>query len=556
LETRILVAILLSLGLIFAYQELVLKRLYPPPARSSAQKRSVQSASPSAPPSTVHTPAAAASPTAPAEIVTVPKGTQVPEREIEVDTEVYRAVFTSRGARLKSFELKRFHETSAPDSPLYEMVKPGPGGVLPLGAIIKRDGTIIDDRELAYTTDAPSRIIVKAGRTATLTFEARTPDGAVIRKTFTFRPASYVLNMGMQVAGGASAPDAVGVIMAQPLTARPGYYDVPELQADVSNKTITESQKSLTKGVQPVRGPIAYAGFGDRYFLSVFMPKGPTVGTLEMSFKDDEAEASLLFPGASKLETAIYMGPKELDILEAASPSLSRAIDFGWTGILALVFLRALKLLHRLAPNYGVDIILLTALLRVLFLPMSIRSQRSMIQMQRLQPQMERIREKFKDDQERIQKEMVDLYKRNHVNPIGGCLPMLLQLPIFLGLYEALLNAVELRHAPFWGWIKDLSAPDCLVIKGMPKLPLTSCGGIPVLVLLMGVSAWLQQKMSPQSPDPNQQRMMMLSPIIFTVIFVNLPAGISLYYFASNILGIVQQFFLNREFKQLSPATA
>jgi YidC/Oxa1 family membrane protein insertase len=192
----------------------------------------------------------------------------------------------------------------------------------------------------------------------------------------------------------------------------------------------------------------------------------------------------------------------------------------------------------------------------VAFLPMSIKSQRSMMRLQRLQPQVEKLRDKFKDDKDRLNREMVDLYKRNHVNPLGGCAPMLLQLPIFIGLYEALLNAVELRHAPFFGWIRDLSAPECLVIPGFPTLSFLPCGGIPVLVLLMGLSTFLQQKMAPQSPDPSQQRMMMLMPIIFTIMFLKFPAGLTLYYFCSNALGIAQQYFLNREFKQLSPANA
>jgi len=218
--------------------------------------------------------------------------------------------------------------------------------------------------------------------------------------------------------------------------------------------------------------------------------------------------------------------------------------------------LRTLKLFHRIAPNYGVDIILLTVAIRLLLLPMSIKSQRSMMRMQRLQPQVERIKEKFKDDRERLNREMVDLYKRNHVNPMGGCAPMALQLPIFIGLYYALSNAVELRHSPFVGWIRDLSAPDCLRIPGMPHLPMTECGGIPVLVLLMGISTFLQQWMSPQTADPSQQRMMMLMPIVFTVMLVNFPAGLSLYYLSSNVVGVIQQYVLNREFKQLSPANA
>ena len=257
-----------------------------------------------------------------------------------------------------------------------------------------------------------------------------------------------------------------------------------------------------------------------------------------------------------QLATQVYMGPKSLNQLEKVNPELRRSIDFGWTGILALAFLRALKLFHYIAPNWGVDIILLTVAIRVAFLPMSIKSQRSMMRLQRLQPQVEKMREKFKDDRDRLNREMVDLYKRNHVNPLGGCAPMLLQLPIFIGLYEALLNAVELRHAPFVGWIRDLSAPECLVIPHFPKLSFLPCGGIPVLVILMGLSTYLQQMMSPQSPDPSQQRMMMLMPIVFTIMFLNFPAGLTLYYFCSNALGIAQQYFLNREFKQLSPANA
>jgi YidC/Oxa1 family membrane protein insertase len=277
------------------------------------------------------------------------------------------------------------------------------------------------------------------------------------------------------------------------------------------------------------------------------------LGELVMGFEGQRASAQLVFSRTASLTTKVYMGPKELDTLEAVNPKLRRAIDFGWAGALAVIFLRALKLFHDLAPNYGVDILLLTLAIRVASLPLSVKSQRSMMRLQRLQPQVERIREKFKDDSERLNREMIDLYKRNHVNPLGGCLPMLIQLPIFIGLYEALLNAVELRHAPFVGWIKDLSAPDCFPVPAMPQLPMMHCSGIPVLVLAMGLSTYVQQWMSPASPDPNQQRMMMLTPVIFTIMLVNFPAGLSLYYFASNVLGIIQQFILNREFKQSVP---
>ncbi len=478
-----------------------------------------------------------------------------PERIVAIDTDLYEAVLTTRGARLKSFRLKHYGQTAAPDSPWYEMVDGG--ARLPLGLVIASDGEMADDRALDYTTDAPPQLGVMPGKPVTVAFTARTRDGLTIEKRLTFRNSSYVFDISAQITGtGGAAVKRIGFTMSQPLAAHLGYYDIPEVQGDINGKAITESEKSLRKGVASLGGSITYAGFGDRYFLSAFLPKTAAPGTLEMDFADDEADAIITFDSVPRLDSAVYMGPKELNILEAVNPQLSKAIDFGWSGIIALPFLRALKLFYRVAPNYGVDIILLTVVLRILTLPMSIKSQRSMMRLQRLQPQVERIREKFKGDMERLNREMVDLYKRNHVNPLGGCLPTLIQLPIFLGLYEALLNAVELRHAPFIAWIKDLSAPDCFPVPSLPKLPFFQCHGIPVLVLLMGTSTFLQQWMSPSSPDPNQQRMMLLMPVVFTLLFINFPAGLSLYYFASNLLGIIQQFFLNREFKQFTPVAS
>jgi YidC/Oxa1 family membrane protein insertase len=424
-----------------------------------------------------------------------------------------------------------------------------------MGLVVERGDTMLDDAGVSYTTAAPATIRVTPGQEVTLTFTGETERGLKLEKTFKFNDSSYVF----AIAGRATPSDgslaAVGLTISQPLKELAGFRDYPELQADVTGKAVTQSEKTLEKGVPSLTGPIAYAGFGDRYFLAAVLPEQPTTGTLQMDYAGDEAHARLIFPRATAVRARVYMGPKAVDLLELAGPALSKAIDFGWAGFIALPFLRGLKLLYRVAPNYGVDIILLTVVVRLLTLPMSIKGQRSMIRMQRLQPQVERIREKFKDDQERLNREMVDLYKRNHVNPLGGCLPMAVQLPVFFGLYEALLNAVELRQASFVGWMADLSAPDCLPIPGMPPISFLPCAGIPVLVILMAGSAFLQQWMSPKQPDPNQQKMMMYMPVAFSVIFINLPAGLTLYYLASNLLGIAQQFVLNREFKQHTPVT-
>jgi YidC/Oxa1 family membrane protein insertase len=349
-------------------------------------------------------------------------------------------------------------------------------------------------------------------------------------------------------------PEGIGLVMSQPLTELTGYRDYPTLQSYVNGKAASAGEKQLQKGPETISGKITYAGFGDRYFLSAFLPINPDRGTLAMNYAGNEADAQLLFFGVTKAASHVYMGPKELEVLESVNPALSKAIDLGFWGIIAIPFLRLLKLFYRVAPNYGVAIILLTVLVRLVTLPMSIKGQRSMMRMQRLQPQVERIRERYKNEQDKLHHEMMELYKRNHVNPLGGCLPMVIQFPVFIGLYEALLNAVDLRNAPFIGWIRDLAAPDCLPLPGV-TVPFTDLHGIPVLVILMAITAFVQQWISPRNPDPSQQKMMMYMPVVFSVIFIELPAGLSLYYFFSNLLGVVQQFILNREFKQYSPVT-
>jgi YidC/Oxa1 family membrane protein insertase len=536
--TRVLIAVVLSLVLVFAYQEIVLKRLYPPPD-TETQK-------PAPPPPVAATPLAVAP--------DLPSVTAAPERNIEVETDLYVATFTTRGARLKSFRLKHYTKGVSPESGLYEMVETDRKGELPLGLVMGVDDAVADDAALVYASEAPDGTRLGATGSARVVFTAQTEAGAQLQKAFTFTGGSYVFTVDASVAG--AAPTALGLSLEEHLRTRADSYDVVEFQAEVEGKTTNESLAGLEEQLAPLTGKVTYAGFGDRYFLSAFLPETAAAGTVRAIVKGDEASMQLVFEGATEIRSLVYMGPKRLEVLEEVNPALSSAIDFGWTGILALPMLRTLKLFQYLSPNWGVDIIVLTIVLRIVILPMSIKSQRSMMRMQRLQPQMQRLREKLKGEPEKLNREMMDLYKRNHVNPLGGCLPMLIQLPIFVGLYQALLNSIELRHAPFVLWMNDMSAPDCLHVSWMPMIPYTACAGIPVLVILMGLSTFVQQWMSPASPDPQQQRMMMLMPIVFTVLLINFPAGLSLYYFSSNVLGIIQQLFLNREFRQQTPVTA
>jgi len=563
-NSRLLTFLLISLAIVIFYNQLMLWR-HPELAHRRGGVAATATASPAATPGqeqaapgTAATSMASAGGATTAGTIASGGGegtiTGAPARTITINTSLYEAELTARGGRMASFLLKDYRQTSATDSLPYQII--AGGDRLPLGLVITRGAATSDDGEVIYNSDAPARIDLTTG-VATVIMTGVTADGIKLQKTFSFKSDSYVFG----VTGAAVAPtelklDGIGLQMSRPLKANAGFRDIPTLQADVQDKIFSESQKALEKGVATVSGTITYVGFGDRYFLSALLPKKPVTGMLAMDYAGDEADARIVFDGATTVASDVYMGPKELDVLDAVNPALNKTINFGWTSIIALPFLKLLKLFYRIAPNYGLAIILLTIVVRLLTLPMSIKGQRSMMKMQRLQPQVERIREKHKDDQERLNREMVDLYKRNHVNPLGGCLPMAVQLPVFFGLYEALLNAIELRHAPFVGWITDLSAPECLPVSWIPQLPFTQLHGIPVLVILMTITAFAQQWMAPRQPDPNQQKMMMYMPVAFSLIFVNMPAGLTLYYFSSNLLGVVQQFILNREFKQLPTPAA
>jgi YidC/Oxa1 family membrane protein insertase len=295
-----------------------------------------------------------------------------------------------------------------------------------------------------------------------------------------------------------------------------------------------------------LEGNITWLAFSGRYFVAALVPQADEQNPLRVWEKRSEqtVEAQILFPpNAFTAHADLYVGPKDIDKLEAADHSLRRVVDLGWFTFVALPMLQGLRLLHRFTGNYGVAIILLTVLIKLLFYPLTRKSFESMRAMQKLQPEMAKIRERLQDKPEEMNREIMELYKRHKVNPLGGCLPMVLQLPVFIGLYSALQNAIELRHAPFIGWITDLSAPDRL---GTIQLPFVDHPGIPVLTITMGISMFVQQWMTPSAADPAQQRVMMIMPLMFTFMFINFPAGLTVYWLVNNLLTIAQQYAISR----------
>jgi YidC/Oxa1 family membrane protein insertase len=237
-----------------------------------------------------------------------------------------------------------------------------------------------------------------------------------------------------------------------------------------------------------------------------------------------------------------------MQILGEVGHDLGKAVNFGMFDFIAKPFVWLMNKLYSMIPNYGVAIIVLTVLTKILLWPLGSKSYKSMSEMKKLQPLMKEIREKYKNDKKKMNEETMSLYRTYKINPLGGCLPMVVQIPVFFALYRMLYEAIELRHAPFFLWIDDLSAPDRLFRFHFSVPFMEPPYGIPVLTIIMGATMLLQQKMSPPMGDPTQAKMMMLMPIVFTVIFINFSSGLVLYWLVNNILSIAQQYYIQKKF--------
>jgi YidC/Oxa1 family membrane protein insertase len=455
------------------------------------------------------------------------------EELVRVETDAFRATLTGTGARLSNLELKRFRQTVAPDSPLLDLV----GGGLVLPGTLDFGGTN-SDAAFSYRAE-PRELVLHGDERGEVTFVAEAPNGMRVEKQFAFSGDGYVFDLRARVSGELPLP-AFTVILT-PISesaARGGRTPGQELAVTLSPEAtlVEKAFKDLQK--QPfVQETPHWAGFAAQYFLAALLPREGT-GRAEMSVAGGVALIRLGLPAADGQTTlGFYIGPKEQAALARAGNHLDRALDFGKFWFIAIPLLNALRFLHGAFGNYGIAIIVLTALVKLVTVPLTRTTFRNMREMQKLQPQMAKLRERFKDDQTALQKETMELYKRHRVNPLSGCLPMVLQIPIFMGLYNALYYSIELRHASFAMWINDLSAPDRLMVGSV---------GIPVLTLLMGASMLLQQRLTPQQGDPTQQRMMMFMPIIFTFMFINFPAGLVLYWLVNNVLTIGQQYLMMR----------
>lgn len=540
MDKRAILGIALSILVLVIYQDLV-TRFYPPPTQSPAptnEKNDTKAVE------TTEIPAEAKDAAAVADVRTAPAKVPAgqPARDIKVETENYAAVFTNRGARLKSFKFKKYRVSADENSPPVEMVQTAPGVPLPLGVRWQAPQPF-EDSDLIYSVQGGD-LMLRGDAKANLQFQGQNSNGVVITKSFTFSGSSYPIQMEVS----AKAPDGTARIPEILITEKADHskanHDAPfeGFIALVDNKIKREAPDESDNGLE-FTGEVSWAGFGHTYFFFGLVPENGAGHKLTV--RQDGTALVLATSAPNPAERAtLFIGPKELETLKAVGKGLERAIDFGYFGFVSIPFLYLLHFFHSFTGSYGLDIILLTVLIKILMAPLTHKSFVSMKAMQKLQPQMEKLKEKYGNDKEKLNKEIMELYRRNGVNPLGGCLPMVLQFPVFIGLYNALSTPIELRHASFL-WIKDLSRPD------WESLPIAIAGwqfGIPVLTILMGASMFIQQWMTPTAGDPNQRKIMMLMPLMFTFMFVSFPAGLTVYWLVNNLLTIVQQYWINRHY--------
>lgn len=325
-------------------------------------------------------------------------------------------------------------------------------------------------------------------------------------------------------------------------------------------------KKLKEKPLQTLESTGGWLGVTDMYWLSAFVPPQDekltarflhsTVGTQERYQTDMQLPGASLKPGASLAKTIhLFVGAKEVAQLDAygkqlGAPMFDKAVDFGWFYFIAKPFFYLLEFLYQHLGNYGLAIIVFTILLRGAFFPLSESSYRSMARMKELQPEMERIKQRFGNDPMKMNEEMAAIYRREKLNPMGGCLPVFVQIPVFFALYKVLLVSIEMRHAPFYGWINDLAAPDHTNLFNLfGLLPFTPPGFLHLGAwpLLMGITMFIQQKLSPPPPDKTTAQVFTLMPIMFTFLLANMSAGLVIYWTLSNILAIAQQKLINHK---------
>ena len=471
-------------------------------------------------------------------------------KDIVVNTGVFTAIISETGGGVKSFKLNHFDETPDAGSEPKELINTESSTELPL---YFSWGVDPSRAQIPLFASDKETLKVDTGENQTLTMTAQLSSGLQVTRRLVFDPDSYLINISIDIYNFSEVAlqgSPYMSITSFPYGSSAMRYLFSGPAALVDGKLEEIKPSDLEKESKTLKGTITWAAFEGTYFMTGVIPEKNENITLKLSAEGEKTRTLLIgaedvIPAKGHLQYnyQAYFGPKKMATLKEAGHDLERIVNFGWFDKLAKPALYLLNFFYSYVGNYGIAIILVTVLIKILFWPIAQKGLKSMKNMQKIQPKMAKLKEKYKDDKTRLNEEMMGLYKTYKVNPLGGCLPMLLQIPVFFALYKVLLQAIELRHAPFMLWITDLSAPDRLMIG----IDIPYLGGIPVLTLLMGGSMFLQQKMTPSPPDPTQAKIMMFLPVIFTFMFLNFASGLVLYWLVNNLLSIGQQYLINKK---------
>lgn len=380
-------------------------------------------------------------------------------------------------------------------------------------------------------------------------------NGITVDKIYTFNRGSYVIDVTYRINNGSElviSPSAYYQIVHDSKS-KQGSALMPTFTGGAYYTEADKFKKinfaDMEKDELSIISKDGWIGIIEHYFASAWIP--PAGVQRELTTKklaEDIFAVRAVLPAVNiaagantEIKARLFAGPQTQADLMAAAPGLEYAVDYGWLTVVAKPLFWVLSKLHGLVNNWGIAIILLTVLIKAAFYPLSATSYKSMAQMRELAPRLQSMKEKFGDDKQKMQQAMMEMYRTEKINPMGGCLPILIQIPVFIALYWVLLGSVELRHAPFFGWIQDLSAPDTL-FGTLPWINMP----IGLLPILMGATMIIQTHLNPAPTDPIQAKVMKIMPVVFSIFFFFFPAGLVLYWLVNNILSIWQQWFVNK----------
>jgi YidC/Oxa1 family membrane protein insertase len=569
-QRNLLIAIALSVGILIAFQ-FVFERLRPPPVPhvgTTAGAPATQSAAPGTAAPGVSAPKAVAASAAESRAAAIAS-----QPHVKIDTPRLHGSIVLVGARIDDLTLATYHETVDPKSPEVVLLSP-PGTASPylaeFGWVAATPGQVKvpGPATLWKASDGP----LTPSNPMTLTWD--NGQGLIFTRTISIDPY-YMFTVRDTVQNSGSAPAELlsyGLVSRTGTPQVSGYYILFEGLIGYLGGSLQEVKySSLTPG-KPLdfSSTGGWLGFTDKYWLtSLIPPQDETVqarfthtleGGVERYQTDYLGPKTTVAPNATtEISTRFFAGAKELNLLEAYSasgiPLFEYSIDFGWFWFLTKPIFRILLIFERMLGNFGLAILLFTFCVKLLFFPLANKSYQAMSKMKLLQPEIQKLRERFPDDKARQQQEMMALYKRVGANPLAGCLPIVIQIPVFFSLYKVLFVTIEMRHAPFFGWIHDLSAPDPTSFANLFGLLPFTPSAVPMIgsflmigawPLIMGLTMFLQQKLNPQPVDPVQARMFMLLPIVFTYMLSHFPAGLVIYWAWNNTLSIAQQWAIMR----------